>query len=173
MTELKNYLAAAKLDILEHLEKEQPGVFDFRRIASIANAVQPLITSAGTPYEHATIAGVMQTAEDVAPHLHEALANRAFNSQALLREKYEQLLKQHQNMKRTMLDVQDAAQQISLERQELEMHEASLKAHEKVLERERERLQLEARTRGRKIELPALPRLTNPDEDADGEAEES
>lgn len=174
MAEIQNYLNAAKFDILEHLEKEKPGVFEFRRIAAIANAIQPLITSAGTPSEHRTLASVMSEAEDIAPHLHEALSKRAFDGSALLREKYAKLLAHHQHLKRAMLDVQDAASQVSLDRQELDMHEAALKAHEQVLERERERLQLEAKTRGRKIELPALPRLVDPntDEDADAETEE-
>jgi hypothetical protein len=162
-------LDAAKVDILEHLQKEIPGVYEFRRIAEIANVMIPLINSFGNHHEHGALAGAMRDSEIIAPHLFEVLAGRAFDGNATLREKYATMLEQQTQLRRTMLDVQDAAQQVALQRHELDAHEVALKAHEGVLERERERLQLEARTRGKEITLPALPRLTNPDDEGGDE----
>jgi hypothetical protein len=159
MTKLQDYVDAAKLDILNLISKESPGVYEFRRASDIAGMMPALIDSYGQPTEHTQLVTTTRVSEDKAPTLHSVLLGRAFNGSALLQEKYAEMERHHRDLKIAALNIQDAAAQLTQQRSEVELHKKSLLLHEEALVRERERLQLSAATAGVSIVLPPLPEL--------------
>lgn len=168
--EAKPYCDAAKLDILNLLSKEEGlGVFEFRQIKTIAEAMELLVDAVGTPTEQGVIRITLDMAEYKAPTLHKALIDRAFDGETLLQRKYQKMLDEHTQVRHAALAVQSARSVLAQERSLVASHKMALKEHEHQLRIERERLQLEAGNAGRTISLPALPQLTSPDEGSDGE----
>lgn len=167
------YIAAAKLDMLEQLTKPQPGVFEFRMIAEIANTMIPILNSMGTNVENETIATAMRKVQDRSPQLYEALAGRAFDTDALLRDKFDEMRQQHRELQLAAIDIQQARDKAVVDAAEIDARKASLGAYEKSLALERERLQLVANTRGVTLNLPALPALTDPFKDEELEDEDT
>lgn len=159
MTQPQDYINAAKLDILDLLSRETPGIFEFRRVSDIANTMCLLVDSFGQPGEHIQLGVTMRASEDKAPNLHAVLCGRAFDGQALLRAKYAELTQSHRDLKLAHLGVQDAAAQVAQARADVASDKSLLEAHAASLERERERLHLLAASAGVQINLPLLPEL--------------
>lgn len=171
MDNLKKYTDAAKLDILNLIEKDEPHVFEFRRAAEICQFASMLCGYDGTPDEHIGVSLVIRAAEDKAPMLYDALMGRAFNGEALLREKYEEIRAHHTQLRRKALDIAEAQEKLLQDKASARGREEALRAYERSLERERERLQLEADSRGVALDLPELPQLPSKgDEETDEEA---
>jgi hypothetical protein len=165
--DLKTFTDAAKLDILNLLSKDEPHIFEFRRAAEICGIASALCGASGTPTEQSAISGAIRNAEDKAPLLHGALLGRAFDGEAMLREKYDELKAHHTDLRRKALDIEEAREQVGQAHRLVEDRHATLRDYEASLQRERERLQLEADTKGVTLELPALPApLGGEDEDA-------
>lgn len=160
------YKEAVTLDIVALLDKETPGIFEFRRIAEIASMVVQLFGATDAREESEAVNNILRIVEFKAPNLHDALMARVFDGKNTLRQKYEQLVGQERQLKQAKLNIESARDGLKHEEARLAAHETLLKLHEKHLEREQERLQLTADTAGVKVDLLALPRLTNPDEEA-------
>jgi hypothetical protein len=163
---LKDIVTAAKLDILKLLEGEKPHTFEFRRVGEVCDIMIDVCNSFGQPAEHGSLSSAAREAETKAPVLHSVLMGRAFDGNALLREKYEELTNIHTRLRKKALDIADARAKVSQDEAVLEMKNSELKVrqglmqeYEARLERERERLQLTAGERGIDIDLPDLPQL--------------
>jgi hypothetical protein len=168
--EAKPYCDAAKLDILDLLDKPAIGLFEFRQITAIAQAMELLVDAVGTPTEQGIIRITLDMAEYKAPNLHKALINRAFDGEELLQKKYAKMLDEHTQVRHAALQIQTARSELAQEQTLLSSHKSALREHEQQLRIERERLQLEASNQGRNVNLPALPQLTDPDaEESDTE----
>lgn len=177
---LKDIVTAAKLDILKLLEGEKPHTFEFRRVGEVCDIMVDVCNSFGQPAEHGTLSHAARESETKAPVLHGVLMGRAFDGNALLREKYEELTNIHTRLRKKALDIADARAKVSQDEAVLEMKNSELKVrqglmqeYEARLERERERLQLTAGERGIDIDLPDLPQLpANFGREAEDEDEE-
>ena len=166
MTEKQQqYIDAVKVDILVLLQRDNPGIFEFRRISDICHLFMGLAGSTDTFEEHRAIEGILRAAEVKAPTLHEVLINEAFDAKGLLRKKYEQLVAQERELRAASFNISEAADRIKMEDTRLAAKDEALQLHAKHLERERERLQLTAATTGVQINLPALPEILNPEEE--------
>jgi hypothetical protein len=163
---LKDIVTAAKLDILKLLEGEKPHTFEFRRVGEVCDIMIDVCNSFGHPAEHGTLSSAAREAETKAPTLHSVLMGRAFDGNALLREKYEELTNSHTRLRKKALDIADARAKVAqgeavleMKNNELSMRTNILQEYEARLERERERLQLTAGEQGVEIDLPDLPQL--------------
>ncbi len=166
--EAKPYCDAAKLDILDLLDKPAIGLFEFRQITAIAAAMELLVDAVGTPTEQGIIRITMDMAEYKAPNLHRSLIDRAFDGEELLKRKYAKMLGEHTQVRQAALDIQTARSGLVQEQALVESHKTALLEHERQLGVERERLQLGANAQGISTNLPVLPRLTRPDEEEAG-----
>lgn len=171
-TPLKDFTDAAKLDILNILSADEPGVFEFRRARDIAHQLVDFINSYGEPVEHDAVVQAINMAETKAPYFLNVLMGRAFDGNALLHKKYEEMLDEHTQLRHAALNIADAQARISRDLAETETKKDELLTIRAQLEIERERLQLHADTTGQRVNLPTLPKLTRPEpEDPDkGEA---
>ena len=175
MSKAKHYANAVKLDILKLLEKDAPGVFEFRRIEHIMKITVPLLQSADTYNEKQVVTETLAEAESKAPNLYAALNEVAFGGESILQEKYGELKTFHDDLRRRALFLQEAHEAQSLAQEKLELRAKMIEGERKGLERERERLQLEADVRGVSLDLPELPaELKTPwsdDDTQEGEGE--
>lgn len=166
-TKRQQYLAAVRVDILDMLQKENPGVYEFNRISDISRLMVGLVGATDKLEESEAVKGVLRAAEFKAPTLHQLLLDTAFDAKSLLREKYKTLVAQEHQLKLASLNISEAADRIKVEETRLTAQQEALVLHEKHLERERERLQLSAAIQGVQLVLPPLPKLSNPDDDED------
>jgi predicted ATPase len=171
-TPLKDFTDAAKLDVLETLKTNEPGVFEWRRAQTIAAQMIDLCNSYGSPVEHGAIAQAIRMAETGAPNLHDVLLGRAFDGDGLLTQKYEEMLKQHTELRHAALNIADARAEVSRDRVAVEATKAEVKAAHEQLAIERERLQLQADAAGKSVNLPTLPKLTRPEDEEDVDPDE-
>jgi hypothetical protein len=166
-TPLKDFTDAAKLDILNILSAEKPAVFEFRRVQDIAQQMVDFVNSYGTPVEHGAFVQAINMAESKSPNLHDVFLGRAFDGHGLLVQKYEQMLREHTELRHAALNIAEANEVIRRDRAEVESEKEELKATHRKLAIERERLQLSADAAGKQVNLPTLPRLTRPEEVGD------
>jgi hypothetical protein len=171
-TPLKDFTDAAKLDIFNILTADNPHVFEFRRAQDIAAAMLPFINAQGHPGEHREVEALIRMAESKAPTLHDVLLGRAFDGDALLEQKYAQMLSEHTQLRHAALNIAEANETIARDRAEVISKQAEVKAAHRALSIERERLQLQADTEGKKVNLPTLPKLTKPRPVDEDEGEE-
>jgi hypothetical protein len=101
MKDLKTFTDAAKLDVLNLLSKDTPHIFEFRRAAEICGIAAALC---GDRDEQMSIGRAIHAAEDKAPLLHSALVGRAFDGEAMLQDKYEELKAHHTELRHKALD---------------------------------------------------------------------
>jgi hypothetical protein len=128
-------------------------------MCSIASLISP------ASFRTSSTASVSLPRQRPSPNLHEALINRAFGGEVLLREKYQELKGLHDQLRHKALDIATANDDVNRRQREVEQHAEKLRDHEKHLERERERLMLVAGERKIDLSLPALPTLDGEDED--------
>lgn len=155
--DIKRYTDAVKLDILDLLNRERLGVFEFRRIERISQAMIPLLNSAGTSFTHQSIADALWAAEDIAPTLHAALGGHIFDGDTLLAQKYETMRDQHSELRNryeAVLEHETEMRRVAAH----VMREARLVGSERqLLAQERKRLAL-----GPELDRPMreMPRLS-------------
>lgn len=169
---IKKYTDAATVDILGFLHVSEPHIFDFRRIQTIAAAMTRLIGSIGTPAELIDTADAMRAMEGVSENLHHALEGHAFDGEELLRKKYQELHEFHRDLSQRKLDMEEAHSLLSLAKDKMTLQRRLLDEQATHIERERERLQLQASTAGKMVDLPPMPVLGVGDDDDDIDAEE-
>ena len=117
-TPLKDFTDAAKLDILNILSADKPGVFEFRRALDITRQMVDFVNSYGTPVEHGAFVQAINMAESKAPNFHSVLLGRAFDGDSLLHKKYEQMLNEHTQLRHAALNIADAQTRIARDRAE-------------------------------------------------------
>lgn len=161
---------AAKLDILALFEKEAPGIFEFRRMTEIAQIVCDLF---GAPREHAALDLALRRSEHSAPTLHAVLLGVAFDGDALLNDRYRDMLEKLRKLRTAKAQLDNAADQLRIKEAQQRATDVELKAIARSLERERESLQLVAETKGLSFEVPEIPEELLLEADAvDGGAQE-
>lgn len=170
----KKYADAVTIDILELLQRDELGVFEFRRISQICGYMVPLMNSIGTPSENGQHGSSMRATEDHAPMLYSVLEGRTFDGNAALREKYRELQTFHTRLKESRLDIEEAQSALYIQEADLSKHRLLLEEQTKHIARERERLELSAGREGKHVELPPMPLLPADVEDSsDEDGEES
>ncbi len=162
---IKKYTDAATVDILGFLHVSEPHVFHFRRIEKIAKLMAALVGSVGTPRELMDTASAMREMEGVSETLHTALEGHAFDGEELLRKKYQELHEFHRSLSQRKLDMEEAHATLSLAHSKLSLRRKLLDEQTTHIERERERLQLQADAVGKTVDLPPMPALGMGDED--------
>lgn len=156
----KIYCGAVAADIINILNKRDTiGIFEFRRIEKISALTTRLLNSVGTPDARYGHSEAMRKFETLAPTLYTVLENQAFDGNALLKEKYEEVQAVHTRLKGAQLDLEAAQSLLRIQEAERGQHMLLLREQETHIERERERLELAADRIGKDIELPDMPQL--------------
>lgn len=98
--QLRRYVDAIKLDILDLFNKDTLNVFEFRRIAELCEIMIPLCNSAsGGTITPNIVTRALWDSEVKAPTLNKALGGHVFDVDALLKEKYESMARTHEELR--------------------------------------------------------------------------
>lgn len=107
--EFRRYTDAMKVDILEHMAKEDISVHDLRRIQKVAKAMIDFRNSYGTFSEREARGDLLRdSADDVAPSVHESLMSETFDGQAALKNLMNRMLNQSIALEHDHQDYVDA-----------------------------------------------------------------
>ena len=111
--EFRRYSEAMKVDILRHMQKEDMGVYELRRIQKIAKAMIDFHNSYGTFYERESRAALLRdTADEVSPSLHESLMDEAFDGQAALKSLAVEMIDQFSNLRSATEDANEVLRRL-------------------------------------------------------------
>ncbi len=107
--EFRRYTDAMKVDILSHMSGDDLGVPELRRIQKVAKGMIDFLNSYGTFSERESRGDLLRdSADGVAPSIHESLMSETFDGQAALRLMMENLLDQHVSLEHDRDDYADA-----------------------------------------------------------------
>lgn len=99
--QLQRYVDAAKLDLLDLLNRPTLNVFEFRRMAELCDTMIDLCNSAagGFLLPQAITDAMWQSENGKAPTLFQALGGHIFDSETMLAEKYNAMARDHADMR--------------------------------------------------------------------------
>ena len=117
--EFRRYTDAMKVDILSHMSGDDLGVPELRRIQKVAKGMIDFLNSYGTFSEREARGDLLRdSADGVAPSIHESLMSETFDGNAALKSLMTRMLDQYADLELDRVDIADALASLPQERRE-------------------------------------------------------
>lgn len=139
--QLQLYVDAAKLDMLELFQKPVLNIFEFRRLADICEIMINLCDSASGGFISPNAVHTALWASEVkALTLHSALGGHVFDANELLKDKYERMAKEHEQLRLKLAYAKQAEYEFTTRAAHLDASLEEIGVIEKALGIERRQL---------------------------------